>query len=109
MASGIMPFPKKSALRKSKHSKAGEPPMTDERGFEARGVGYFLLVFAVCCLSSGLFGQAQTPAAASSAGVAAAVSGDSSTGREANPPPDKHAPPAHDPTPPPPSAPAPAA
>ncbi len=91
-----MPFPKKSALRKSKHSKAGEPPMTDERGFEARGVGYFLLVFAVCCLSSGLFGQAQTPAAAGSTDVAAAVPSDSSTVAQATPPADKdkQAPPA---------------
>jgi hypothetical protein len=83
--------------------------MTDEKGFEARGVGYFLLVFAVCCFSSGLFGQAQTSADASQANVAAAAPSDPSVAADTSssvaddpatvaqattPPADKQAPPA---------------
>jgi hypothetical protein len=59
--------------------------MKDESGFEARGVGYCWLVFAVCCLSSGLFGQAQaqTSRAPGSADVAAAVPSDASSANDA--------------------------
>ncbi|MGA9800526.1 MAG: hypothetical protein WBQ68_16050 [Terriglobales bacterium] len=58
--------------------------MTDERGFEARGVGHFFLVFALCCLPVGLYAQAQTSAASSSAGAAATSSSDTSTASDAS-------------------------
>ncbi|HEV3206386.1 MAG TPA: hypothetical protein VGZ28_05495 [Terriglobales bacterium] len=45
--------------------------MRDESGFEARGVGYLLLAFAMCCLPAGVFAQAQPSALPGYADVAA--------------------------------------
>jgi hypothetical protein len=52
--------------------------MTDESGFEARRVGYSLLLLAVCCLPLGLLAQAQTSTAGSNTNVAAAAPSDTS-------------------------------
>ena len=41
--------------------------MIDESGFEARRIGYSILVFAACCLPAVAFAQAQTSAASSDA------------------------------------------
>jgi hypothetical protein len=41
--------------------------MTEENGSEARGVPYFLLLFAVCCLPATLLSQAQPPTVSASA------------------------------------------
>ena len=85
--------------------------MTDESGFEARRVGYFLLVFAVCCLLSGGVAQAQTSAATDYANVAGTAPDDTAaTGNASSPSADdpttvaQAAAPAQSPSAPPPAA-----
>jgi hypothetical protein len=66
--------------------------MRDESGFEARGVGYLLLAFAMCCLPAAVFAQAQPSALPGYADVAASAqpddpgsSADSSATAESDP------------------------